>query len=86
MDEFEECLKEHYDGKYFMVSKKMTFADVAILCLLRGYKASEPDHYAFNDTIPLLKALEKRLREDPRIEEYLNSKNAITEQNKDSFC
>ena len=79
MGEFEECLQEHYDGKYFMVSKKMTVADVAILCLMRGYKASQPDHYAFNDSIPLLKALELRLREDPSIEQFLSSKNAVTE-------
>jgi len=68
-----------------MVSKKMTFADVAIFCLLRGYNGSQPDHYHFNETIPLLKALEARLREEPKIKAFLESDRTV-EKFQDSFC
>ena len=50
---------------------------MAILCLLRGYRGSQPDHYHFNETIPLLKALEARLMEEPKIKEYLESGRTI---------
>jgi len=85
MKDFEDCLHDHYGGKYYMVSKKMTFADIAILCLLRGYKGSQPDHYHFNESIPLLKALEKRLNEDERIMAFLESERTVGGC-KDSFC
>ena len=58
MGYFEDCLKANNGGQGWMVGNSMTFADIAMLANMRGYKGSAPEHYDANDKIPLLKALE----------------------------
>ena len=73
MGHFEDCLKSNNDGQGYMVGSRISFADVAILCSMRGYRGSSPEHFEANDKIPLLKALEQRLKEEVKIKEFDSS-------------
>merc|ERR1719154_374361 len=82
---FEDSLKLNDGGKSYMVGSSLTFADVAMLNMMRGYKGSAPEHYQDNQKIPLLKDLESRLREEPRIKDFLQSDRTV-DIFTDSFC
>jgi len=82
---FEDSLKLNDVGKGYMVGSSLSFADVAMLNMMRGYKGSAPQHYQDNQRIPLLKGLEIRLREEPRIKEFLQSDRTV-DIFTDSFC
>ena len=60
-----------------MVGTRLSFADVSMLNLMRGYQGSAPLHYQHNQDIPLLRALEDRLRKEPRIKEFLQSDRSV---------
>ena len=60
-----------------MIGDKLSFCDVAILCFLRGYKGSATEHYESNTTIPLLKAFDLRIREEPKIKAFLASDRTV---------
>ena len=51
----------------------MTYADVVVFNLIRGYRSSEKDHYTANESIPLLKAHAAKMEEEPKIKDYLAS-------------
>jgi len=80
----EECLKENREGNY-IVGNRLSFADICILNMMRGYRGSALQHYEANDKIPLLKGLEARLREEEGIKAYLVSDKTVDEFH-DSFC
>eukprot|EP00092_Neocalanus_flemingeri_P066805 GFUD01081434.1.p1 GENE.GFUD01081434.1~~GFUD01081434.1.p1 ORF type:complete len:247 (-),score=48.85 GFUD01081434.1:131-871(-) len=82
---FEDNLKINDGGRGFMIGSSLSFADVAILNMLRGYRGSASQHFQDNQEIPLLKALETRLEEEPGIKSFLGSDRTV---NKflDSFC
>jgi len=74
---FEECLEKNDEGRGYMVGANLSFADICILNMMRGYKGSAPEHYDANQSIPLLKQLEARLREEPKIKAFLVSDRTV---------
>ena len=81
----EECLKKNREGMGYIVGNKLSFADICILNMMRGYRGSALEHYKANHNIPLLKGLEVRLREEESIKTYLASDKTVDEF-QDSFC
>ena len=81
----EDSLRMNGGGSSYMVGSSISFADVSILNMMRGYKGSAPQHYQANHDIPLLKALETRLIEEPKIKEFLHSDRTV-DIFPDSFC
>ena len=73
----EEFLAANEGGKGYLVGKKLSFADVAMVNLIRGYKGSQLEHYEKNSNIPLLKEYEKRLFNEPRIKDFMESDRTV---------
>ena len=66
----ESCLKVNNGGKGYAVGKKISFADVMLLSIMRGYKGSHKEHYEANKDLPLLKAHEQRMNKEDVIQKF----------------
>ena len=82
---FEDSLRLNGGGAGYMVGSDLSFADVAMLNMMRGYRGSAMEHFQSNEDIPLLKALEERLLDEPKIKEFLHSDKTVNIFT-DSFC
>ena len=61
----------------FVVGKKLTYVDLALLHVLRAAESQFPDTWKELDTIPLLKAFKDRMSARPNLAAYFKSDRCI---------
>ena len=69
----EKAYAANTTGSGWVVGAKMTFADVVLFNFIRGYRSSQPKHYADNAAIPLMKAHTAKMDALPRVKAFLAS-------------
>ena len=69
----ENSLKANTKSEDWAIGESLTFADAVLFQLIRGYKTSQREHYAANESIPLIKAHTLRMYNLPAIVEFMAS-------------
>ena len=69
----EKALLMNGGGKGYFVDDKMTIADLVVYNFMRGYRSSQKDHYAQNQSIPTIKQFVNRMDKDEKIDAFLKS-------------
>ena len=69
----ENCLKANKKSSEWVVSEKMTYADVMLYQFVRGYRSSQKAHYEENADIPLIKAHTSRMEAVPSVKAFMES-------------
>ena len=57
----------------WVVTDKITYADVMLYQLVRGYRSSAKEHFEANGDIPLVKAHAARMEALPTVKAFLES-------------
>eukprot|EP00944_MAST-04C_sp_MAST-4C-sp1_P012816 g12816.t1 len=73
LDMLEKALLMNGGGKGYFVDDKMTIADLVVYNFMRGYRSSQKDHYAQNQSIPTIKQFVNRMDKDEKIDAFLKS-------------
>lgn len=73
MKVLEANLAANNGGKGFLFGNSMTFADVTLFQLIRGFRSSRPKEFKAADYMPLIKAHTQRMESDQRIKDFLAS-------------
>ena len=70
---FERAFAANPTGSGWAVGGALSFADVVLYNFARGYRSSQPAHWAANAAIPLLKAHAAKMDALPRVAAFLAS-------------
>ena len=73
LDNLEKSLKANDKSEEWVVSDKMTYADVVLFQFIRGYRSSAKEHWESNNDIPLIKAHTARMEALPAVKAFLES-------------
>ena len=57
----------------WVLTEKMTYADVMLFQFVRGYKGSQKTHFEENENIPSIKAHFEKMLTVPRVKAFMNS-------------